>query len=188
MPKIVDHDLYRIELLEKCMPIFVKKGVSAVSMRELSRELGVSTGTLYHYFPTKETLFGAMVRLFVGKDAEEIAKLNSASKSAWDLLNYLSAKEAHFINLMLLAVDVNRHHSESEELTGLLEESWNSYKTVLSAFFSEHLGEKNENDGEAFLSFVVGTLFLKLSRKQNATWLHLFEGLGDISGYFKKMS
>ena len=53
MPKIVDRDRYRKELLNKCFDIFAEKGYSSVTMREIGSEIGVSTGTLYHYFPSK---------------------------------------------------------------------------------------------------------------------------------------
>ncbi len=61
MPKIVDHDLYRKELLSKCFTLFAQKGYAALTMRQIAQDLGVSTGTLYHYFPSKEALFEQLV-------------------------------------------------------------------------------------------------------------------------------
>jgi AcrR family transcriptional regulator len=181
MPKIVDHDLYREELLGKCMPIFVARGFDSASMREISRELNVSTGTLYHYFPTKEALFESMVRYFVEKDAKEITRLSEAGPQVFELINYVSAREAHFLNLILLAVDVKRHHSDSVELTALLDESWNSYRDGLSRFFPDDTSKKA---GEAFLSFFVGALFLRSSRTEQTSWQDLFKGLGEFSIFF----
>lgn len=60
MPKIVDHDQYRKELLIKSFDLFAEKGYG-LTMRQLAQGLGVSTGTLYHYFPTKEVLFWQLV-------------------------------------------------------------------------------------------------------------------------------
>jgi AcrR family transcriptional regulator len=57
MPKIVDHDRYRKELLVKSFDLFAEKGYAAITMRQIAQGLGVSTGTLYHYFPSKEALF-----------------------------------------------------------------------------------------------------------------------------------
>ncbi|NJL79674.1 MAG: helix-turn-helix transcriptional regulator, partial [Richelia sp. SM2_1_7] len=57
MPKIVDHEKYRKELLWKSFDLFAQKGYGSVTMREIAKELGVSTGTLYHYFPNKESLY-----------------------------------------------------------------------------------------------------------------------------------
>ncbi|MGB6015410.1 MAG: helix-turn-helix domain-containing protein, partial [Nodosilinea sp.] len=48
MPKIVDHDQYRREILDQCFDLFAEKGYAALTMRQIAQELGVSTGTLYH--------------------------------------------------------------------------------------------------------------------------------------------
>lgn len=182
MPKVVDHAVYKEVLLVKSLPIFAKKGVSSLSMRELSRELEVSTGTLYHYFPTKEALFESMVKFVVNRDAKEIADLSEETANVTRLIEYLTPREGHFINLLLLVVDVKRHHSESLELNSLLEESLKSYYTALNRFF---LQEGNEKAGEAFFSFVVGSVFVKFFRSQSIDWSDLFEGLTQFSRNFK---
>ncbi|HEY9622339.1 MAG TPA: TetR/AcrR family transcriptional regulator [Crinalium sp.] len=61
MPKIVDHDQYRKELLGKAFDLFAAKGYASVTMRQIAQGIGVSTGTLYHYFPTKESLFEQLI-------------------------------------------------------------------------------------------------------------------------------
>lgn len=60
MPKIVDHDQYRQDLLHQSFDLFAEKGYS-ITMRQIAQGLGVSTGTLYHYFPSKEALFEQLV-------------------------------------------------------------------------------------------------------------------------------
>lgn len=47
---------------------FVTRGYSAVSMDELARRLGISKGTLYRYFPSKEALLSAAIE----REAAEI--------------------------------------------------------------------------------------------------------------------
>lgn len=184
MPKIVDHNLYRIELLSKSLPIFVSKGVASVSMRELSKELGVSTGTLYHYFPTKEALFTSMVKHLVSSDAEAIHKLSEESSSIFDIMNFVAGKEGHFLNLMLLAVDVKRQLSESKELIQLVDESFSAYELALNRFFPK---EAEGKAGKAFLSFFVGVLFLKSKGEDQTSWVDLFEGLKSVSNLFSSM-
>ena len=61
MPKIVDHDAQRAELLDGAFELFADNGYSATSMRTLAAGLGVSTGTLYHYFGNKEDIFAKMI-------------------------------------------------------------------------------------------------------------------------------
>lgn len=61
MPKLVDRVSYRKQLLAQCLDLFAHYGYGALTMRQIADALQVSTGTLYHYFPTKEALFQQLV-------------------------------------------------------------------------------------------------------------------------------
>jgi AcrR family transcriptional regulator len=50
------------ELLNAALELFVEKGFSATRSDEVASRAGVSKGTLYLYFPSKEELFKAVVR------------------------------------------------------------------------------------------------------------------------------
>lgn len=68
MPKIVDAQQYRQELLSKCFDLFANRGYANVTTRQIAQELGVSTGTLYHYFPSKQLLFEQLVEQISRQD------------------------------------------------------------------------------------------------------------------------
>ena len=68
MPKIVDHDRYRKELLHGCLDLFAERGYGSITMRQIAKGLGVSTGTLYHYFPSKESIFMQLVQELCEQD------------------------------------------------------------------------------------------------------------------------
>ncbi|HMH91383.1 MAG TPA: TetR/AcrR family transcriptional regulator [Streptosporangiaceae bacterium] len=63
MPKIVDHELRRQELLAATWRVIARTGIVGVTTREIAREAGVSTGVLAHYFADKEELLAAALRL-----------------------------------------------------------------------------------------------------------------------------
>lgn len=50
------------ELLQAALDLFVEKGFSATRVEEVAHRAGVSKGTLFLYFPSKEDLFKAVVR------------------------------------------------------------------------------------------------------------------------------
>jgi AcrR family transcriptional regulator len=58
------------ELLEAALTLFVEKGFAATRSEEVARAAGVSKGTLYLYFPSKEELLKAVIQHFL---ADEIA-------------------------------------------------------------------------------------------------------------------
>jgi AcrR family transcriptional regulator len=50
------------ELLDAALELFVEKGFAATRSEEVAKRAGVSKGTLYLYYPSKEELFKAVVR------------------------------------------------------------------------------------------------------------------------------
>lgn len=63
MPKVVDHELRRQELVAATWQVIARTGIIGVTTREIAREAGVSTGVLAHYFADKEELLAAALRL-----------------------------------------------------------------------------------------------------------------------------
>jgi AcrR family transcriptional regulator len=63
VPKIVDHELRRQELLAATWRVIARTGIIGVTTREIAREAGFSTGVLAHYFADKEELLAAALRL-----------------------------------------------------------------------------------------------------------------------------
>src|SRR3954462_8647023 len=56
------------ELLEAALTLFVEKGFAATRSEEVARAAGVSKGTLYLYFPSKEELLKAVIQHFLGTE------------------------------------------------------------------------------------------------------------------------
>lgn len=73
MPRKVDHDAERARLAKAAVDLFAARGFARVSMRAAAEGLGVSTGTLYHYFRDKADLFTAVVETVVETDVAEAA-------------------------------------------------------------------------------------------------------------------
>jgi len=56
MPKIVDHELRKSEITKAVIRSIGKEGLANVTIRGIAREGGFSSGTLAHYFKSKEDL------------------------------------------------------------------------------------------------------------------------------------
>lgn len=59
MPKIIDHDERRREIIEVAKRIILKGGFEAATMRSIAAEAGFANGALKHYFPGKESIVAA---------------------------------------------------------------------------------------------------------------------------------
>ena len=70
MGRTLDHDQQRRNILQKSFPLFAEFGFAGLSIRKLAQGLGVTSGTLYHYFHNKEEIFEAMMQQIMTEDAE----------------------------------------------------------------------------------------------------------------------
>jgi AcrR family transcriptional regulator len=91
-----DAERNRQRVLEVAQEVFAKEGLS-VPIDEIARRAGLGVGTLYRHFPTKESLFEAIV---VGRmeglvsHARAGAKADDAGKAFFDFLERMVAEGA----------------------------------------------------------------------------------------------
>ncbi|MDD2547643.1 MAG: TetR/AcrR family transcriptional regulator, partial [Burkholderiaceae bacterium] len=77
------------ELLAAALDLFVDKGYAATRVEEVALRAGVSKGTLFLYFPSKEDLFKAVVRENIGgRFAEWNAEFETLEGSTAEVLRY----------------------------------------------------------------------------------------------------
>ncbi|TCL69578.1 TetR/AcrR family transcriptional regulator [Rhizobium sp. BK251] len=78
----------RQQILEGAKRAFMKFGFDAASMNDVTREAGVSKGTLYVYFANKEDLFAAMVETeraeFVASVRTALAEKSTVEEALYD--------------------------------------------------------------------------------------------------------
>lgn len=63
MPKKVDHDARRKELVQAAWRVIATQGIDEVTIREIARESGYSSGVLAHYFGSKDDLLAHALRI-----------------------------------------------------------------------------------------------------------------------------
>lgn len=52
----------RAEILEASLRLFIRKGYSGTTTRAITASMGISTGLLFHYFPTKKEILEELAR------------------------------------------------------------------------------------------------------------------------------
>lgn len=62
MPKIVDRDAQRVKFAEAAMSLIARNGLEGVTMRAVAAEAGLSYGSLFHYFKSKDELLMHVIR------------------------------------------------------------------------------------------------------------------------------
>ncbi len=66
------------EILEAALGVFVERGFAAARLEEVARRAGVSKGTLYLYFSSKEDLLKALVQSAIVPELENVESLVEA--------------------------------------------------------------------------------------------------------------
>lgn len=113
MPKIVDRTEHRELILARSYELFAREGYAAVTLRRLAKELGISTGAIYHYFSSKEEIFEETVA-YIAREvlmlavAEVTAKPTRRERLA-SLTNFLLEQDERLRLLLLLVLDLYRH-------------------------------------------------------------------------------
>jgi AcrR family transcriptional regulator len=99
------------ELLEAALALFVEKGFAATRAEEVAQRAGVSKGTLYLYYPSKEELFKAVVRqnlsaliaegmeLVQQHEGDSSSLLTTLLRTWWDRIGNTPAAGIHKIVL-----------------------------------------------------------------------------------------
>ena len=71
--------------------VFAEYGYHGTSMKQISRETGLSYGLVYHYFPSKEKLFIHLVEEALDKSLRVVSDALNLPGSAWEKIENLSA-------------------------------------------------------------------------------------------------
>ena len=162
MPKIVNRNEYRQKLLEKSLHLFARKGYNNINMKEIAEEVGVSTGTLYHYFPSKENMLAEMIAWIGYKNTEDYIEWTRPVENIRDrfdmIVDYWRGNGELYESIMLLAMDMYRN-AEMKEWKPLYTEFAERY----TAGMSERLNISRQ------FAFAIFIYFLGLSFHSVAT-------------------
>lgn len=95
----------RRQVLDGARKVFLTDGFDGASMNEIARVAGVSKGTLYVYFDSKEELFAALIREEKREQAEQLCQFAAAEP---DLRSALQSLGVRLLELVLRPSAIDR--------------------------------------------------------------------------------
>lgn len=156
MPKVVDHDKIREELLENCFKIFSQKGYSKVSIREIAKETGLSTGSIYHYFKNKEEILEQMFSYIrkknFGKYQEMIQDVESRDERLKIITEFWKEHIDDYQDLMLLSIDYLRNNNSTKG-----SKMFHDFAVFYITALSDSL-ELREGESEILFTYLMGVV------------------------------
>lgn len=142
-------------MLNASYHLFLKSGLSAVSMQQIADDAGITKATLYHHFRDKLDLYLATMRLAIIKNENALqhqldgaASLNDLVK---ELISYIFGDER--ADLQRLATDF-RLHVESDTQTQFWKDFQLPWKLVKTAI--ENVGNYSEDEATHMARYVYG--------------------------------
>jgi len=86
------------EILEAALAVFAEKGFAATRMNDIAARAGVTKGTIYLYFPSKEEVFKSLVRESIGTTLSAVvASAGAFEGSARALLEFVLRNVGRFV-------------------------------------------------------------------------------------------
>jgi AcrR family transcriptional regulator len=191
MPKIVDRQQYRKQLLQQSFELFAEIGYGNITMRQLAQKLGVSTGTLYHYFPSKEAMF---LQLVTEQTQQDIATfLTRASAIPPDIrsrvraiLDFVSENREYFTQQTIVSLDYcQQHRNRSQEPQA--DPIFAQVDRELIQVINDYLPIDNPEIAGFILNFINGLILGEIYHSNFTNWEVQSELFGEaIAGISNK--
>jgi len=85
------------EILEAALAVFAEKGFAATRLDDVAAKAGITKGTIYLYFDSKQALFEALARQSIGVQIDQVtAQLAQFPGSSSDLLRFVLGTMGNF--------------------------------------------------------------------------------------------
>ena len=80
-PRTPRQDNRRLQLLDAAARLFNDRGFHATSMRDIAKEVGMLSGSIYYHFQSKEEMLLAVYEQGMQRIAEEVDRPSAPSRS-----------------------------------------------------------------------------------------------------------
>jgi AcrR family transcriptional regulator len=129
------HQARRTHIIESAVALFASKGFAETTTSDICRAAGISTGSLFHYFPSKQAVFYGIWELD-RSEWDEVYAAAEADPDPWAALmaivDKLAADAAEPIMAGLLVEVIAQAHRDPEFAAGLAENDRRQISDVAS--------------------------------------------------------
>ena len=138
----------RKKILDKAWELFRKNGYEETKVEDITRELGVSKGSFYTYFKTKDEVLYEILERIQNENEERISKINVNQEPSKILEDYVISKMNYIVKLLnnMKISSINRNLSNSK-----LKNFFEELKKVSIEFIKKNIVEKfNKINGNKY--------------------------------------
>ena len=167
MPKIVDKERKRIEIIEAAVRVFARQGFAKTRMQHIAETAGIGKGTIYEYFRSKDDLFLAVFDAFIQENARHInRRIRSIQDPLRKLQEYLRGwtdlLETEFMDFAEISLDIWAEglRKERSGASFSLETMYREYRSSVLEILDEGIrrGTFKPINTTITASIIIGTL------------------------------
>jgi len=152
------------QIVEAALKCFVNKGYYETTMDEIVKESGLSKGTLYWYFESKELLLAAAVDYYLDKMTEQVEKLLK------DIPDYKSAFNKIIDEMMddfytskgyrSMFLEYFSHVIHKEEIRKKIAQKYREWMSIFKSYFEDGIkkGELKDFNVDITVQRITATI------------------------------
>lgn len=163
------HRARRRQIMDAAAPLFAAQGFEATSTAEIRTAAGLSSGALFHYFPSKRAIFAAILTDEDGGNAEKIAAVRSAEDpraALLELVEHLAGPAADPVAPSLVMEGMLQAHRDPE-LAELMERGSDTEHEAMAELLARAAAEDRialpfpAEETASWIHGLIGALFLR---------------------------
>ncbi|RKT87811.1 regulatory protein, tetR family [Saccharopolyspora antimicrobica] len=153
MPKIIDHDQRRREIVEVAKQLIIEGGFEAATMRSIVAAAGYANGALKRYFPSKDSIIAATFQSVLAEMNERSGEQRPEPEDAEAALrHYVEAAlplDQYRIDSARILLALWEHSVANEELAELYREHLRTWRAQLAERIAAARGKGEPPDAPA---------------------------------------
>ncbi len=127
----------KAQIVNAATTVFARQGFSDARMEDIAREAGLSKGTLYLYFKSKDDIIAAILDHFYHRGMQDLQMLQGYEGSIADLLllitRFFTAEAEQMMGLLPIAFEFYALAARREDVRQFLKEYFRGYREGLAA-------------------------------------------------------
>ncbi|MEF2978635.1 TetR/AcrR family transcriptional regulator [Subtercola sp. YIM 133946] len=161
MPKVIDHEQRRRDIVEVAKKLILEGGFEAATMRSIASEAGFANGALKHYFPGKETIVAATFESVLAEMSEALSSPMADADELQQLRSYLEGSlplDEHRVNSGRVLLALWEYAMSNTDLADLYRRhltGWQAQLVTLIRRARQSTGVKLEQTDEQLATEVI---------------------------------
>jgi AcrR family transcriptional regulator len=165
-------------ILRAARKAFAEKGFAAVGIREIAKETGLNSATLYHYFENKEAIYAAVLEETFGRMVAILHEISQTDREPEEQLRYAIGRYIDFIheNRDILKILIHELNLETEIVAQVSRKFYDRFFAVAQEMLESRRGTPGIREvdpknllisgiGLCVIYFVIAPIFGQLEKK-----------------------